>query len=283
MTQLGPTEQGLVADFDLSPIHASSDVPDEQPLHRYVCWTRMQAEAGQSLPSIVQRKECERRHGDGHFFWGVGNAPARAINPLARQRTPVPVIFSEMKSKAKPVDTHPAQVLAWRRYLDVDDKEHPLPDHVLVTSKATITRANKLRGYYALMCFTNSPLELSEDGASFNHLSYRNFSEQSAPVGPSQVTALLKLTDACDDNPPTLTTSYQADLQAWLTGSYWVRLSDPVILRPEHLSALTHASDLEAEEWFKIVSAIRSSQPFPSDNDDRQSTLFSHQTLAEVP
>ena len=243
----------------------------------------MQAEAGQSLPSIVQRKECERRHGDGHFFWGVGNAPALAIDPLARQRTPVPVIFSEMKSKPKLADTHPAQVLAWRRYLDFDGTEHALPDHVLVTSKATITRANKLRGYYALMCFTDSPLELSEDGARFNHHSYRNVSQQSAPVGPSQVTALLKLTNASDDIPPTLTTSYQADLQAWLTGSYWVRLSDPVLLRPEHLAALSQAFDLEAGEWFNIVSVIRSSEPFPIDHADGQSTLFSHHTLAEVP
>ena len=243
----------------------------------------MQAEAGQSLPSIVQRKECERRHGNGHFFWGVGNAPALAIDALARERTEVPVIFSEMKSRPKPADTHPAQVLAWRRYLDFDGTEHPLPDHVLVTSKATTTRANKLRRYYALMCFTDSPLELSEDGASFDHLSYRNFSHQAAPVGPSQVTALLRLTDACDDNPPTLTTSYQADLQAWLTGSYWVRLSDPVLVQPEHLSALGHAADLEAGEWFNIVSAIRSSEPFPNDDTDRQSTLFSHHTLAEVP
>lgn len=269
--------------FDLNPIHASSDALDEQPRHPYVCWTRMQAEAGQSLPFIVQRKECERRHGNGHFFWGVGNAPALAIDPLARKQTPVPVIFSEMKSKPKPADTHPAQILAWRRYLDFEGTEHPLPDHVLVTSKATITRAKKLRSYYALMCFTDSPLELSEHGASFNHLSYRNVSQQSGPVGPSQVTALLKLTDANDDNPPTLTASYQTDLQAWLTGSYWVRLSDPVMLRPEHLSALGHASDLEAEEWFNVVSAIRSSEPFPIDHAEDQSTLFPHHTLAEVP
>ena len=242
----------------------------------------MQAEAGQSLPSIVRRKECERRHGDGYFFWGVGNPPALAINPLARRQTRVPVIFSEMKSKPKPADTHPAQVLAWRQYLDVDGTEHPLPDHVLVTSKATITRTNKLRGYYALMCFTDSPLELSDGGTSFDHLSYRNFSERAAPVGPSQVTALLKLADADHDNRPTLTTSYQADLQAWLTGSYWVRLSDPVKVQAEHLSALRHAADFEADEWFNIVSAIHSSEPFPIDHADRQSALLSHYNLAEV-
>ena len=272
-----------MADFDLNPTRGSSGAPDEQPLHPYVCWTRMQADAGQSLPSIVQRKECERRHGGGYFFWGVGNAPALAINPLAREHARVPVIFSEMKSKPKPADTHPAQVLAWRRYLDLDGTGHALPDHVLVTSKATITHSNKLRGYYALMCFTDTPLELSEDGASFNHLFYRNFSEQSAPVGPSQVTALLKLADASDDIAPALTTSYQADLQAWLTGSYWVRLSDPVLVQPEQLSPLRHAADLEAEEWFNVVSAIRDSEPFRIDHADAQSALLSHHALSEVP
>ena len=271
-----------MADFDLSPIQTSSDTPDDPRVHPYVCWTRMQAESGQTLPSIVQRKECERRHGDGYFFWGVGNAPALAIDPLARQQTPVPVIFSEMKSKPKSADTHPTQVLAWRRYLDIDDTEHPLPDHVLVTSKATITRANKLRGYYALMCFADSPLELADGGASFNHLSYRNFSKQSAPVGPSQVTALLRLTDACDDNLPNLTTTYQADLEAQLTGSYWVRLCDPVIPRPEHLAALNHTSDLEAAQWLDMVAAIRGGEPFPIDHAADQSTLFSHHAVAEA-
>lgn len=97
------------------------------------------------------------------------------------------------------------------------------------------------------------------------------------------MTALLKLTDPDEDNPPTLTSSYQADLQAWLTGSYWVRLSDPVVAHAEQLSVLSHANDLEAEEWLNIVSAIRGSEPFPIDHADGQSTLFSHHTLADVP
>lgn len=38
-----------------------------------VCWSRMQAEAGQSLDAIVRRKELEREANGGLFLWGVGN------------------------------------------------------------------------------------------------------------------------------------------------------------------------------------------------------------------
>ena len=269
--------------FDYSPIHTSSNSSEETPSHPYVCWTRMQAESGQPLASIVQRKEYERRYGDGYFFWGVGNAPALAINPLARKQIRVPVIFSEMKSKPKPADTHPTRVLVWRRYLDIDGTEHPLPDHVLVTSKATVTRAMKLRGYYALMCFTDRRLELAEGAAGFDHLSYRNASKHCAPVGPSQVTALLQLTDPDDESSPTLTTSYRANFHAWLTGSYWVRLSDPALICPEQLLALSHTSDLDAAKWVDLVSTIRDSEPFPIDHLESQSTLFSHYALPDIP
>ena len=140
----------------------------------------------------------------------------------------------------------------------------------------------KLRNHYALMCFTDSPLELADDAACFDHLSYRNVSKQCAPVGPSQVTALLQLTDPGDDYPPTLTTSYQADLQASLTGSYWVRLCDPVLPRPEQLAALSDTSRLEPRFWLDIVSAIRDAEPFPIDHVESQSTLFSHHALADA-
>lgn len=272
-----------MADFDFSPVQTSSSASEEPAVHpSYVCWTRMQAESGQTLGSIIQPKECERRYGDGHFCWGVSNAPALAISPLARQRTPVPAIFSEMESKPRPADTHPAQVVAWRPYLDFDGTERPLPDHVLVTSKATITRTMKLRSHYALMCFTDSPLELADGAARFDHPAYRNVSNQCAPVGPSQVTALLQLTDPGDANPTNLTTSYQADLQAWLTGSYWVRLCDPVLPRPEQLVALRRTSGLEARDWFDIVATIHDSEPFPIDHVESQSTLFSQLALADV-
>lgn len=77
----------------------------------YICWARMQAEAGQGLDEIVARKERERRAGGGTFFWGVGNAPAAIVNVLARAAMPVRAIFSVMKSRPKAVDVSPSRTV----------------------------------------------------------------------------------------------------------------------------------------------------------------------------
>jgi hypothetical protein len=68
-----------------------------------LCWSRMQAEAGQELAAIMARKELERLAGDGLFFWGIGNAPSRAVGQLARVGHEIDVVFSVMKSRPKAV------------------------------------------------------------------------------------------------------------------------------------------------------------------------------------
>jgi hypothetical protein len=40
----------------------------------YFVWTRMQDEAGQTLHTIIRRKEAERASGNGEFWWGIGNS-----------------------------------------------------------------------------------------------------------------------------------------------------------------------------------------------------------------
>ena len=163
---------------------------DTRAPKEYVCWTRMQAEAGQSLEAIVERKERERLDGEGLFMWGVGNAPAVATNALARMASPVPVIFSVMKSKAKPADASPARIVAWRRYIDLSGVERPLPGGSLVTSRGDSAKGVKRR-HYALMCRSDSPLRLRR-GTPFEPGAYRNVGGTGAPIGASQVTALLR-------------------------------------------------------------------------------------------
>jgi hypothetical protein len=68
-------------------------------LTEILCWTRIQAEAGETLPSIVLRKELERSAGDGIFCWGVGNAPALAVTAFARACRDIDVVFSRMKTR----------------------------------------------------------------------------------------------------------------------------------------------------------------------------------------
>ena len=171
-----------------------------------IIWTRMQAEAGQPLDDIVARKEKERVVGGGLFFWGVGNAP-----PHAGCQPGIEVVFSVMKSKPQDRDLQPSGILNWRTYF-VDGHEQPLPLGAKVTSRAP------KKAHYALICWSDEPLELRDLGP-FDPGAYRNIS--GAPVGASQVTVLIR-----EHGPPSEVAAYRISMRAELRG--WVRLGSPV-------------------------------------------------------
>jgi len=234
---------------------------DDARTQEYICWSRMHAEAGQALPAIIRRKEFERRAGDGLFFWGVGNAPSVVVSALARLRKPVEVIFSIMKSRPKSADLNPSRTFVWRRYIDQDGGVRPLPPHVLVTSRANSATGPKTR-HFALMCWSDRPLSI-EYGRPFDPSAFLNAGGAGAPVGASQVTALLRRTSR-----GTGRTDYEANLRAWLVGGYWVRLADPVELSSgfDHLDVIP---DGTAADWLEFarrsrLSGDKSSQPLAS-------------------
>jgi len=232
----------------------------------YVCWSRMQAEAGQQLEAIIARKELERRAGDGCFLWGVGNPPAVITNVLARAKVPVRAIFSIMKSRPKAVDIAPARTVAWRRYVDAHGAARPLPPHALVTSRGDSASGAK-RIHFALMCRSDEPLAIRR-GESFDPAAFRNASGTGAPVGASQVTALLRRVgeDSAESD-------YEANITAWLTGSYWVRLTDPVELDASRLAILARAADTGLKLWCEAVAQIRSGPPACEQREARGALL----------
>jgi hypothetical protein len=210
----------------------------------------MQTEAGQQLEAIVARKERERLAGEGLFLWGVGNAPAAITNVLARTKRPTPVIFSVMKSRPRAADVAPSRTVVWRRYIDAHGIERPLPPHVLVTSRGDSNSGRKKR-HFALMCWSDRPLHI-ERGEPFNPSAYRNAGGTGAPVGASQVTALLKRASKASAG-----TVYESNLRAWLVDSYWVRLTDPLELIAAKIDVI--ASNLEARTdlWTDFVTELR--------------------------
>ena len=220
----------------------------------YICWSRMQAEAGQPLEAIIARKEIERRAGGGMFLWGVGNAPAAMINGLVRAKVPVKVIFSIMKSRPKLVDSAPTRTLAWRRYIDVHGVRRDLPQHVLVTGRGDTLGGIK-RFHYALMCRSDAPLVIRR-GEVFDPDAFRNAGGTGAPVGASQVTALLRRV-----RPMNASADYEANIVASLTGSYWVRLIDPIEMDVAKRKLVETAGELSATEWCHIIARIRSGPP----------------------
>ena len=222
----------------------------------FVCWSRMQAEAGQSLEVIVARKEQERRAGNGIFFWGVGNPPSLVANALARARMPVKVVFSIMKSRPKAVDVAPDRTIVWRRYIDAHGVERPLPPNALITSRADSASGPK-RSHYALMCQSSQPLTLRRGVEVFDPSAFRNAGGKGAPVGYSQVTALLRRVDGQQG-----ASDYEVNLSAWLTGAYWVRLTDAVLLTAHNRALMARASKISETEWVDLSTAVREGPSF---------------------
>jgi hypothetical protein len=230
--------------------HASP--PLAQLQSKYVVWTRMHAEAGQGLHSILERKERERVAGNGLFFWGVGNPPSKLIKPLARIGEPISVVFSRMKSKPKAIDENPTTTVVWRRYIDREEKLQLLPPHVLITSRGESAGRTKTV-HYALQCFSPEPLRINLERTKFNPTNYRNAGGTGALIGNSQVTALLVQQE---EKQTSSANEYSVDLRAMLTGSYWVKLVDPLPL-DQKAQKLIDSSDISPSAWVSFVAEVR--------------------------
>ncbi|CAM3345951.1 hypothetical protein [Asticcacaulis taihuensis] len=214
----------------------------------FVCWSRMQAEAGQALEEIVRRKELERQSGNGVFFWGVGNPPAKITSALAKVHHPVAVVFSIMKSKPKAGDVSPSRIVMWQTYIDRDGLKREMPDHVLVTSRGDTTKGAK-RSHYALICYSAAPLAI-ERGCPFDPGAYRNTGEMGKPIGASQVTALLQ-----PIREESRSSSYEVNLRATLHDSYWVRLEDPVDVNAAAMTKALKSTD--RIDWLDSVRKMK--------------------------
>lgn len=223
-------------------------------LDEVICWTRMQAEGGQTLEKIILRKEIERRAGDGVFFWGIGNSLGQMASSLVSES--VPVLFSKMLSAPKREDASPNAILVWTAFA-LGSIETALPPSALVLSRANTAKGPKRR-HYALVCGLSEKLELSDSGP-IDHEAYRNVGGRQQPVGSSQVTAILRRWR--EENPKVA--RYRIDMRAHLCGPQFVRLTQPRLLRPAQLAKIEEFESSSARAWLKLVKQIRAvSEPF---------------------
>lgn len=185
-------------------------------------WTKMQAEAGQSLRDILHRKELESLSGDGVFVWGVGSSIGAKIKYI-RAGIVTDVLFSPMLSSPKKIDRYPSSITVWGSYVDHDGSIRPLPANSLVTSRGETALGRKSR-HYAIVARSRSPL-LARASASINLACYRNIDSKKGRVGNSQVTAVLERSGNCTEGGPQ--TMYEIAFSAELIYPYFVRLADP--------------------------------------------------------
>jgi hypothetical protein len=224
------------------------------------CWTRMQAEAGQSLDTILKRKELERLTGGGVFYWGIGNPLGTGVTELLR-RTPEPeVFFSVMRSRPKPVDTDPTSVLLWTQYYDAVGGLRSLPDHALVMSRGH-TATGVAKRCYALVCHSDTPLTLAPL-AAFDFSHFRNISGKGGVLGFSQVTANIEHGGHGRKQGP----RYEIHLRAALVHPHFIRLAGArrVIDKDRRDIAAMVASHPSPDRWQAFVHKIRNQPRYAS-------------------
>jgi hypothetical protein len=196
------------------------------PLPDFFVWTRYGTESGETVGSILARKEQERQAAGGIFLWGIGNSVAPSVRKLLaslKGRDPC-VVFSPMLAAPRAIDVTPAKVFAWQSARGIDEQEWEMPAGTLVTSRGGAAGISKSR-HYALVCQRNEALRVNDSGDRFAIADLANFASGN-PVGHSQVTAVVHRTGRSTDGP------YVAAVVATLAYPYVVELSDPVVLDP---------------------------------------------------
>lgn len=213
-------------------------------------WAKMQAEAGEPLERIVQRKDAERKSGNGTFWWGFGASLGEDVERAALgNKLSLPVLFSKMLTRPKKKDSSPDVVWLWDRWETMKDGGR-IPPNVLVTGGS-----GPPRSHYALVCRSEVPLRLQNHGIfdpsrCWTYKSRNDKGNEKSP-GPSQVVSLL-----WDRQPSAHTVGdYNTGFRAILTRPWTVKLT-----RPRQLNAAerTMINGYRAgDDWMSLVKALR--------------------------
>lgn len=194
------------------------------------CWTKMGTEAGQTLADILRRKELERQVGGGIFCWGIGNSLGLAAkDALASNPDGVEVLFSPMKSAAKPVDVNPAAVSLWLKYVDNRGVHRDLPEHMVITSRRHAPSGVVKETHYALFCKSKMPISDQHVRWEIDAARAVNYFSQGS-LGASQVTAMVRYKPS---RAATALKPYGVLFRASLHETGFVRLVCPVLLEGE--------------------------------------------------
>lgn len=218
------------------------------------CWTKIGSEAGQSLGKILKRKEFERRAGDGLFAWGIGNSLGKAVEQARRCCSPkaIRVLFTPMKSAAKPADSSPRTLLLWTSYITRSGYVAELPEHILITSRDNLGNKSK-KYHYALLCHSDTEIVEGREGVSINASWARNFSTLNK-VGYSQVTSLVKY----DKNFGEQMNEYSVAFSASLAHEGFIKLCNPIELTSDILISYEKIERQEShEKWLNLVKQLK--------------------------
>ena len=204
----------------------SHDLLNMQQLPTCFCWTRFGTEAGQTIDSILARKERERIENNGLFLWGIGNAIGPSIRELVRCNPSPDVLFSSIISKPRSVDVSPGNIAIWTTAKSLDGENFQIPIHSVVSSRYDPSKPRV--SHYALVCCRDSELRIDTGLPKLMLDAVRNIltGEQ---VGASQTTAVVKVQEGHCGSART----YKIAFHAKLVMPYLIRLETPILVKAE--------------------------------------------------
>ncbi len=226
------------------------------------CWSRIGSEAGEDLPTIVLRREWERRLGGGRFLWGINQSLGNSAQVAALRTGSLLALFSPAASRSRVADVKREDALVWNAWVDASGQVRPLPPHVFVTSRTRFPSGKLRDHHYALVCA--SPTELSI-GSSLRVQPerLRSVSTGKAPCA-SQGTVVV---DRVERAAPRAgaefgAAGYPVSFGVELEAPYFVRLAQPTRVKARDMAALHEAvrnGDFDA--WLELTKRLRSEAP----------------------
>ncbi|SDC45388.1 hypothetical protein [Paraburkholderia lycopersici] len=220
------------------------------------CWSRIGPEAGVDLPTLVLRKEWERRQGGGRFLWGISQSLGSSAQVAALRTGSLLALFSPAATRPRAAQDKRgkrAEVLVWNAWIDASGQVRQLPQHVFVTSGARLPSGAAREHHYALVCV--SPAELSV-GSSLRVYPERLRSVATAkPPGRSQRTAVVDCVERASEAGGK---SHPLVFTAELEAPYFVRLTQPTLVRARDLAAIHEASRLgDFDAYADLTKRVR--------------------------
>lgn len=224
------------------------------------CWSRIGAEAGADLPTLVLRKEWERRLGGGRFLWGIGQSLGSSAQVAALRTGSLLALFSAAAGRPRREAGKRApqpDALVWNAWVDVGGQVRQLPRHVFVTSSATLPSGAPREHYYALVCV--SPTELSVGSSLRVHPErLRSVNTGKAP-SPSQGTVVV---DCIERDGEAGGKRHPLVFSAELEAPYFVRLTQPSLVTARELAAIHEASRMgDFDTYADLTRRLRTRPP----------------------
>ena len=227
-----------------------TDNPVDLP--KYFLWSKIGTESGESLETIIRRKEIEREACNGIFYWGVGSSVGTSLLTLRRLSENSPAVFSRMRSKAKSVDVEPSRLVLWLGYEDVDGIRQPLPVYSFVTSRDSGNCGANRRAHYALMCESSD--QIDEDPVGEVDATVLVNIRSGKRVGYSQVTSVVARNGSAAEEPMLYPVTFTANL----IGPGQVRLTDAVEISEADVTRVAaSAEEGSLLAWKRAVADVK--------------------------